>query len=147
MLDRIRELGFDSVTHFLSQFPGEPYVTVVNHLGDDFVALQIMRMQIEEATSEKAIERLAMDAIVRELNYQLPCGWGSGSNVDFHTSGAFVDWLVRLKRELSHDVEAKARSVWHALKELSPPIGWSPRGPDDDVIVRAFQIGWEGKKS
>ncbi len=142
VLGRLREMGFQSVTQFLSHFAGEPYTKVAERLGDDVAGLQVRWMQNAEARTDAATQRLAMDALARELNYQLPGGWGLGAGVDFHTSGAFVDWTVRLKREVSPDLEAKAKRVWDSLKRLDPPPGWSPSGPDDDIIIRAFSIGW-----
>jgi hypothetical protein len=134
-------MGFQSVTHFLSCFPGEPYAAVAKRLGNEFAGLQLVRMQNEEAKSDEAVEALAMDSLARGLNRHLPAGWRHGARGDFDTSGAFADWIVRLK-QLSPGLGAKANSVWSALEEFEPVVGWLPHGPDDDLVVRAFSKGW-----
>jgi hypothetical protein len=40
------------------------------------------------------------------------------------------------------DLKPKAQAVWAALERLTPPVGWSPAGPDDPYILKAFSEGW-----
>ena len=61
--------------------------------------------------------------------------------IAFQTSGVYADWMTLL-REYEPNIEDRADAVWAALRDLSPPTGWHPIGPDDPIIVAAFAKGW-----
>ena len=142
VLNRVEELGFQSITDFLNSYSRETYVDLAKRLGPDIAGLQIIRLQNEAAKTDEAFRLLAMDALPRELNWHLPDGWRHGAEGDFDTASTFAFWMTRLKLELSPKLEDRAKSVWKALKELDPPMGWSPGGPDDTFITQAFSKGW-----
>jgi hypothetical protein len=138
-------MGFQNVSEFLSRYPGEPYTTVATRLGEDVAALQVMWMQNAEAKDNQAIQHLAMDALARELNYVLPHGWRHGAREDSDRSSAYAFWMTRLSQEISPELKLTAQMVWDELKRLDPPTGWSPGGPDDEYIARAFAHGWKSR--
>lgn len=170
---RLHSMGYESVTQFLASHPGEPYVTLAEQLGNDVAGVQLGRMQIEEIRDEKEFRHVAMDAMVRELNANLPKGWqcisdpplvedeqtawrhlaarspilatlteeATKQRIEFQASGAYAFWIVQLQFR-DPAVESRADAVWNALKALSPPIGWRPSGPNDPIIVQAFEQGW-----
>lgn len=168
--NRLHSLGCESVGEYLEKHPAAPYVAVAKGLGEDVAAMQLSRLQIQEVRDERAFRRVAMDSLAREITANLPNGWQQSSEppkvaeaeplwkhlsskgsvlteedtrqrVEFQTSGAYAYWVVLLQK---HDpqVEARATAVWNALKALSPPTDWLPKGPDDPLIVRAFDSGW-----
>ena len=72
---RLHSLGYGSVGKYLQAHPGEPYEAAAKRLGDDVAAVQLSQMQVEEVFNESEFRYVAMDALARELNANLPKGW------------------------------------------------------------------------
>jgi hypothetical protein len=138
---RLHSLGFKTIQDFLARFPSEPYLKLVKRLGENVAAMQLIWMQFQEAQQDASFREAAKDCLAREITGQLRRGWGKGVRVDFHTAGAYANWVTELTR-FQPDVRPNADAVWRALNELRPPEGWLPVGPDDPVIVAAFAKGW-----
>jgi len=169
--NRVHALGCQSIGEYLEEYPGEPYVAVAERLGDDVAAIQLSRMQIQEIRDQREFRHVAMDSLAREISAHLPDGWQRCSplprveeaqtlwkhlaalggrtltdeetnrRIEFQMSGVYAYWVVLLQK-YDPKVDAQANAVWHALKSLSPPTGWLPKGADDPLIVRAFDVGW-----
>jgi hypothetical protein len=141
VFSRIRATGYETITDFLAKSPADSYFDLAERLGEDVAALQLQWMQFGEANDERSIRFAAMDSFVREITYHLPKGWKQDAKSDFDTAGVYADWIGRIQ-EKQGELRPKAQAVWDALKKASPPIGWLPKGPDDPLIVSAFQQGW-----
>lgn len=170
---RLHGIGCDSVARFLERYPGEPYEAAAERLGDDVAAMQLSRLHIAEVRDEHMFRRVAMDSLARELNANLPRGWNRCADlppaepehspwihlaalplvsteehrrqrIEFQKSGAYAFWAVLLQ-EYDPNVESRADAVWKSLLTLTPPEGWYPLGPDDSLIVCAFEEGWPEK--
>jgi hypothetical protein len=127
-------------------------------------------MQVQEIRSERDFRRIAMDSLAREISGNLPDGWqccsppppvegqtlwkhlaGLGGRtltdeeahqrIEYQMSGVYAYWVVLLQK-YDPKVDARAIAVWNALKSLAPPTGWLPKGADDPLIIRAFDVGW-----
>jgi len=138
---RLESLGSHTMTEFLGRVPSEPYLKVAQMLGEDVAALQLEWMQFEEAREQNTIRYVAMDSLARELKYHLPTGWRYGAKGDFDTASVYADWIVRLE-QYDRNLKAIGKAVWQALEERTPPVGWSPSGPEDRLLVAAFAKGW-----
>jgi len=168
LLEKVRAIGYHTVTEFLSAHPAEPYVTMARKLGNT-AAVQLLRVQRLEIEDEAGFRRAAMDCMARELATHLPKGWGIPTEIPevpldsmwthlaahgplkpneiedriaFQTAGVYADWMSLLREYDSATIEPRADAVWAALKNLRPPTGWIPHGPNDPIIVRAFDVGW-----
>ena len=168
--NRLHSIGCESVGEYLEKHPAQSYLAVAKALGEDVAAVQLSRMQLQEVRDERSFRRVAMDSLAREISANLPNGWQLSSErpkldageslwkhlaskgsevseeerkdrVEFQTAGAYAYW-VTLLRSYDQSVEPRALAVWNALKSLSPPSGWRPVGPDDPLILRAFELGW-----
>ncbi len=169
--NRVHALGCESIGEYLGKYPGEPYVAVAKRLGDNVAAMQLSQMQIQEIRDERQFRWVAMDSLAREISANLPNGWQRSSppprieegqtlwkhlaafgsrtlteeethqRIEFQLSGVYAYWVVLLQK-YDPQVDARANAVWDALKSLCPPTGWLPKGPDDPLIVHAFDLGW-----
>lgn len=138
---RVSALVYPSVMAFLESIPAVPYVAAADQLADDVAAIQLERMQFEEALRAGSVRQAAIDSVVRDANYHLPGGWPANPSGHFHVAGVYADWVTRLMG-IQADLEAKGKAVWAALTALSPPAGWLPTRVDDPLIVAAFERGW-----
>jgi hypothetical protein len=141
-------LGHESVGNYLASHPAEPYFKVARRLGNDVAAVQLARMQFEEAVGIDGIRRAAMDGFCREIAENLKRGWGVGRHVDFRTAGVYAGWMALLEfRADAPHLRPKGDAIWSSLKEINPPQGWLPNGPNDPIIVAAFAKGWPPRGS
>jgi hypothetical protein len=140
---QVRLLGYETIGDYFARHPGKPIVALADTL-KDVAGLQLERLYFEEVRRDQSYRAAAMDSLVRDLNQHLLHGWKNGARDDFDTSGAYADWITRLSMEKA-DLKAKADAVWEALESLSPPRGWSPLGPDDELIIKAFATAWPAK--
>ena len=131
----------------MKAFPGEPYIHLVNRLGDDVAPIQLECVQFDEAEKQGDLRFAAMDSLVRDLREYLEKGWEGSSGRHFATIQAYVAWLGRLEgssRNLkpNADLHRLGESVWNALEEMQPPIAWVPAAVSDEYVSGAFAIGW-----
>jgi len=138
---RLHSLDSSSATELLSRHPGKPYTEVAAELGDDVAALQLEWAQFEEALRQNNLRFVAMDSLARDLRDMLPNGWKEVAKGDFDTSRVFGSWSTRLTMARS-ELEPQVIAVWSALKDSSPPPGWKATGPNDPIILAAFNKGW-----
>lgn len=152
VLERVREMGYQSVSDYLKARPGVPYLDLAEELSrplaggeyGDVAAVQIEELQYLEAESEGKLREAAMDSLVRILRDRLgQGGWNEGAGADFKRAWAYASWSGLVSRCGEDRVaEAYADKTWEALKELSPPRGWLPSSPEDPYVVAAFNKGW-----
>ncbi len=165
--EKVRALGYESITDFLADHPAEPYVDVARKLGG-VAAVQLRRIQRLEIRNDLDFRRAAMDCIARETVTHLPKGWGVPTEIPevpndsmwkhlaargplmldevadriaFQTSGVYAAWMTLLQ-EYAQNSQERADAVWAALHDSNPPTGWLPTGPDDAIIVAAFDKAW-----
>lgn len=140
---RLGILGCETVTDLMRKFPCLPYFKLARMLGKDVAAVQLAIMQFEEAKADGSIRQAVRDALVRAIHQHLKRGWGRGIRADFHTAGAYAEWLAALEsRAFAPELLPMGEAVWRALEEGKPPAGWLPNDPDDPIITAAFDKGW-----
>ena len=74
-LNAVLDRGCQTMSEFLSRFPGRPYHELAAELGNVVAPLQLLYVQLSEATSETAMRSAAMDCLCREINEAFPRGW------------------------------------------------------------------------
>lgn len=144
---RIAALGFSGIDRFMSAFPAEPYIILVNRLGDDVAPIQLECVQFDDAEKRNDLRIAAIDSLVRDLRRYLDKGWEGGARGNFATVQAKVAWMGRLdgssrNRSPNSDLHRLGECVWNALEQIQPPIGWLPTGLDDEYIKSAFTMAW-----
>jgi hypothetical protein len=82
------------------------------------------------------------DALARALREHLPDGWQFIGRVrgemDYPTARALSDWSA-IMTILGDACHQQARQVADRLEQAGLPLGWLPAGPDDPLLVAAFQ--------
>jgi hypothetical protein len=135
ILERVRWLGFDTVTQYAAARAGSTLVDLASELGSDDVAgIQVMHMLIEEAIRTNTVPRLLRDLLTRELRQALPQGWESPLSEISRSkvARALGRWEIELKDHLDDELTFKAGQD---LLAAELPDGWRPSGPDDPIIV------------
>jgi hypothetical protein len=133
------------VAGYLSTRPKFSYQELADELGpDDLVAAQVENFQWLEALETGTLREAAQDSLVRCLVGSLNLrGWGEGINFESRRARAFAHWVTSLcQYGKAQDLEPFAKAVFDALERIPPPQGWSPTGPSDPHILRAFEVGW-----
>lgn len=138
----IRSLGFDSLAEFLVSMPARPYSEIASHLGQ-VAPIQVIAVQFREAKSAGRVREAAKDSLCRNLVEQLPDGWGIGDKADWQSVRALSSWSseVQVTGECE-ELKSTLLAVARALRELPPPHGWIPKGPDDSIIESVFDSQW-----
>src|SRR5690349_7316422 len=76
LYERVRDLGYDSLTAFAAARPAVPLYLLAEELGeDDVAAVQVFSGLLAEAERRKQVTRLVRDVLVRELAEGFPDGW------------------------------------------------------------------------
>ncbi len=162
-LTGLNSRGYASILDYLRDNPAKPYLAVAEELGPDIVAMHLVRMEFEDAEREGHLRWAAMDCLARELREVFPNGWGKvhkppkrspianerqdeidetdEERIQFQKAKAIGIW-VAMVGQVPTNAKPCLRAVWAALQELCPPVGWLPQGPDDPLIVGAFEKGW-----
>ncbi len=133
LYQRVRERGYDSVTAFAEARPTATLVELAHELGQgDVAGVQVFEALVEEAERGHYITRLVRGQLVRELWRCLPDGWPVAL-VDpdrFKVAKALGAWTSFTP--VTH--RERAEQVSRAPFATSPPPGWRPRGPDDELL-------------
>jgi hypothetical protein len=135
VLERVRQLGFETVTQYADKRPGVSLPVLAEELGPgDVAATQIRSILVEEAIRTHTVPRVLRDLLVRELRQGLPQGWKYPPDDRSHSM--VVRTLGRWELELKDHLDDKATLVaGRELMNAELPTGWLPGGPDDPVIV------------
>jgi hypothetical protein len=139
---RLHPRGAETVSDFAKQYPALPYIKLARLLGTDVAAPQLQIMQFEEAKAEGSLREAAKDALCRTVHLHLKRGWKKGKHAEFNTAGVYADWLALVRfSAFCPERLPTPEAVWNGLKASEPPAGWIPSGPDDALIVAAFDEG------
>ncbi|OJT19638.1 NUDIX hydrolase [Archangium sp. Cb G35] len=120
LYERIRDLGYESLTAFASAHPTDSLVALAEKLG-------------EHAERSKQVTRFVRDVFVRMLSQSLPEGWPAVMDDAnrFKVAKAIGRWSAYTPETHEKHVE-QARA---ALRASPPPAGWRPLGPDDELLL------------
>lgn len=146
----IRSRGYSGINDFLEDRPGRTYRAISKELGEQkFAPMQIYGMQLREAFQNGSLRRSAADALVRSMRQDMRRGWGVGLHADRCRATAFSHWRCMVIE--SCNIDEKHReclvSVTEEIKRIGPPVGWLPKGVDDEIIQQAFAKCWPSLSS
>lgn len=133
LYERVRELGYDSLTAFAEARPTASLVALAEELGNgDVNAVQVFSGLVAEAEQRDQFTRLERGQLVRELSGGLPDGWPAlmDRKARFAVAKALSSWISFTPE--AH--QARASQVGDALLANPPPAGWRPLGPDDELL-------------
>ncbi|WNG27734.1 NUDIX hydrolase [Cystobacter fuscus] len=133
LYERVRELGFDSLTAFANARPAVPVLALADELGEEDVAgVQVLSELLAEAERSHQVTRFVRDVLVRELSECLPDGWPTvlDDANRFKVAMALGSWAAFAPK--TH--EERVRQARETLRAKPPPPGWRPLGPDDALL-------------
>lgn len=133
LYERVRELGYDSLTAFAEARPTASLVALAEELGeDDINAVQLFKGLVDEAERSHQLTRLVRGQLVRELSACLPDGWPAMMDDAnrFKVAKALGLWSAFTPETQ----QERADQVMAALRTHPPPPGWRPLGPDDELL-------------
>ncbi|QDE67300.1 NUDIX hydrolase [Myxococcus xanthus] len=134
LYERVRERGYDSLTAFAEFRPTASLVELAEELGpDDVAGVQVYDGLVVEAVRSKQVTRLVRGQLVRELWGSLPDGWPVvlDDTSRFAVAKALGPWIAYTPEPHKE----RAREVRTSLLVNSPPAGWRPLGPDDELLL------------
>jgi hypothetical protein len=136
--------GYSTLREYLQSIPGVPFNTIA---GDEFAGIvapiQLVAFMYDEASGAGGVREAAQDALARDLNQHLPDGWGQGDNADFNSILALSGWSSEVCVTGQHaELRKQARGVSLRLRSMNLPTGWKPAGPDDALLIAAFDAAW-----
>lgn len=132
LYERVRERGYTSLTAFAEARPTLPLVELAEELGDDLNAVQLFSGLVEEAERSHQLTRLVRGQFVRELSESLPDGWPAVMDDETRFEVAMVLGSWSAFTPVTHKERVDQAS--DALLATSPPPGWRPLGPDDELL-------------
>lgn len=133
LYERVRELGYDSLTGFAEAHPTLPLVELAQELGGDEVnAVQVFSGLVAEAERSKQLTRLVRGQLVRELSETFPKGWPAilDDESRFEVAMTLGSWTAFTPE--TH--KERVMQAGNALLANPPPAGWRPLGPDDELL-------------
>ncbi|MFP2931466.1 NUDIX hydrolase [Pyxidicoccus sp. 3LG] len=133
LYERARQLGYESLTAFAEARPTASLVELAEELGaGDIAGVQVFSGLVAEAERSNHLMRLVRGQLVRELSECLPEGWPAVMDREsrFPIAQAMGNWIAYTPE--TH--KERARQVRTALLADSPPPGWRPLGPDDELL-------------
>lgn len=140
--DRLRALGFDSITAFAAARPGASMVELADELGDLTPTAELHATLLDEARAQGELVRCARALLVREVHAQLD-GWPTLVDHDGRTAlgACLLAWAANLG---GHVPELRQRAIDVALELLDAPLpaGWMPTDADDEVLLDVFRRRW-----
>lgn len=142
IVQQLRSLGFDSLQEHLAAMSGQPYRNVAARF-DDFVFIQMIGMQFEEARRNSAIREAAMDCLCRNIAEAFPDGWNTGDNPEWGVVSALSSWMSEVQvTGRCPELRPRLLAVATALRGIGPNVGWLPENNEDGVLREAFNQGW-----
>jgi len=134
LYERVRARGYDSLTAFAEARPTASLAALAEELGEhDVNAVQLFSGLVAEAERSHQLTRLVRGQLVRELAQHLPTGWPAVLDDEnrFNVAHALARWSTYTPE--TH--EQRVDQVSDALLSSSPPPGWRPLGPDDELLL------------
>jgi hypothetical protein len=142
-VDLIRARGAASVRDFLAAHPGETYARLSDHLGGRVAPVQLIELQMAEATDAGAFREAALDCLVRVIAEGLKRGWNRGGHRDLNRAQVQVRFLSSVSGfAAAAGIEEHGAGVWRELAALTIPDAWVPRDNGDAYVLEAFRRGW-----
>lgn len=133
LYERVRELGYPSLTAFAEARPTASLVELAEELGqDDIAGVQVFSGLVDEAEKSHHVTRLVRGQFVRELWESLPNGWPPVMDDEARFEVAMV--LGSWSGFTPETHVERVRQVSAALLAHPPPPGWRPLGPDDELL-------------
>jgi hypothetical protein len=144
---RLRERGL-TIQQFLAARPGQSWNHLVHYFDEPLAPIQLMAYVQEAAATGQWLDWYARDGLARALGEHLPDGWRFRGRIqgemDSPTAHALADWLT-IMSILGPACDERAHQVTDKMKRIDLPLGWLPAGPDDPLLVAAFQgVRFEG---
>lgn len=133
LYERVRALGFTSLTDFAAARPTASLAVLAEELGkDDVAGVQVLSGLLAEAERRRTVNRFERDVFVRMFNQSLPTGWPAilDDTGRFAVAKALSSW-IGYTPEIHQD---RARQIMMALLANPPPAGWRPVNPDDKLL-------------
>ena len=133
LYERVRGLGFTSLTAFAEARPTASLAALAEELGkDDVAGVQVLSGLLAEAERRKQVTRFERDVFVRMFAQSVPNGWPAvlDDANRFAVAEALGSWIAYTPE--AH--EERARRVMMALLANPPPPGWLPQSPDDELL-------------
>jgi len=133
LYERVRALGFTSLTDFAAARPTASLADLAEELGkDDVAGVQVLSGLLAEAERRGKINRFERDVFVRMFNQSVPGGWPSvlDDANRFAVAKALGSW-IGYTPDMHQD---RARKIMMALLANPPPTGWRPVSPDDELL-------------
>lgn len=133
LYERVRELGYDSLTAFAEARPTTSLVALAEELGkDDIAGVQVFSGLVAEAERNHRVTRLVRGQLVRELFQHLPKGWPAVMDDAnrFDVAHALARWSTYTPETHQERVD----QVGDSLLANPPAPGWRPLGPDDELL-------------
>jgi hypothetical protein len=145
---RLRDLlaarGFQRLTDYANTRPTATLDALADDLGvGDVAPIQVQWMLVDEARAAGQLERCARDLLSRRLSgFTWPADRARDSQKSIRR--ALLAWQGSL-RDADYDVVLERIAV-ALLDATDIPASWSPNGPDDPIIVDAFERLWNEPK-
>src|SRR5690349_12119797 len=134
LYERVRERGYDSLTAFAEARPTASLLALADELGpDDIAAVQVFSGLVAEAERSHKVTRLVRGQLVRELSQRLPNGWPAVLDDANRLKVAVA--LARWGTYTPETHKERVRRIGDALLATTPPPGWRPLGPDDELLL------------
>jgi hypothetical protein len=110
----------------------------VHSLDEPLAPIQLIAYVQQAAAKGQWLDWYARDSLARTLGEYLPAGWRLQGQMDSETAHALADWLT-IMSVLGPACAERAHQVVDCLKRAELPLRWLPDGPDDSLLVAAFQ--------
>ncbi|WNG58778.1 NUDIX hydrolase [Archangium gephyra] len=134
LYERVRERGYDSLTAFADAHPTMPLHMLAKELGkDDIAGVQVLEGLLAEAERRKQVTRFVRALFVRLWAQSVPEGWPAV--MDDANRFKVAEALGRWSAYTPETHEERVGNVRAALRAAPPPPGWSPLGPDDELLL------------
>jgi hypothetical protein len=133
LYERVRALGYDSLTAFAQARPAVPLHLLAEELGkDDVAGVQVLGGLHVEAERRRQVTRFVRDVLVRHFSESLPNGWPPVLDDEsrFQIGKTFGCWTA----DTPETHKERVRQARAALRANPPPPGWRPLGPDDALL-------------
>ncbi len=141
----LRAEGLSSLSELLASHPNRTYSEIASLVGK-VAPIQLIAIQFQEAKKTGRTQDAVKDCLVRNLNEQLPKGWGVGEKAEWKSVLALSSWSSEVKVTGDCDyLDATLFAIVKSLRALPPPTGWTPLGINDPIIGTIFDSCWQSK--
>ena len=137
LYERVRQIGYDSLTAFAEARPAVSTLALAEELGvGDINAVQVNSALLLEAEQNNRVGRFVRDVLARYLSEYLPAGWPAvmDDKARLAVAKALSGWIVDIPEAL----QERAEEASQALLASPLPPGWRPLGPDDERLQALF---------